>query len=164
MGDLNAAFLEHGESLDIKADVQSGWSLQKNTFGFRKQELLDYAGNLRLRVILEIMARPNWLGRSEKTFAQDVYDNGGSDILPWELRGPEVRIYVNLLKNLRWLERAKNPGIFWDSGLISTGRRVKYAINLWVVVHPPPTVKPRDIYEWDTPLAPAGLPTLGKRR
>jgi hypothetical protein len=158
---------ENGRSA-IRAigDLAAGWQRDKNTHAFYGLGFLDFAGDIRVQVVLQVHARPNVVGALVTKFPREVEAHGGDESLRYDLRDGKLEILVDLRSNLVWLSGAKKPGVNWrpDTPLVSFGPIRFYATFLVSFTMPRPA-GPGVTWEHDLlPFLPGGQFESNRRR
>lgn len=113
MAGLVLTFENDRTSIKAIGDLAAGWQRDKNTHAFYGLGFLDFAGDMQVRVSLQVHARPNHLGTFVKEFPDGLETHGGDESLRYDLRHGVLEVFVRLLPNLVWLAGAKKPGVNW---------------------------------------------------
>ncbi len=170
---LDAVFAQSGAVIDIKAKILEGWEKKKKTYGFVAWEWLDWKHDIRLRVQVQVLARPAALAESYRDFPEDLeWEKSEIQDVSYSLHNGTLNLMIRLLesdgflnKGLPWkLTTSDNLATFWQQHIWGRHEGPNYGVQLLAVFHLPRTRRPRDVKDWQRFFAPGGLPSLGKRK
>ncbi|MFY9729761.1 MAG: hypothetical protein WBQ04_06815 [Candidatus Acidiferrales bacterium] len=167
---FDATYSQDG-SIEIRGKLTDGWRARQNTFGFVEQDQLDWRFDTRLRIQLEILARPSGRGPGYEEFPSTLQCNANYQGIRCWVNDGQCLLRVKFVgsddspnQELPWRLTTNNKlAVFWSYGFGALGILPSYDAQLLVVMNPPPTPHPRDIRDWSRRFWPGGLPSLGKR-
>ena len=91
--------LENGRNaIRAVGDLAAGWQRDKNTHAFYGLGFLDFAGDIRVQVALQVHARPNAVGAFVTKFPRELEAHGGDESLRYDLRDGKLEILVDSSK------------------------------------------------------------------
>lgn len=123
MAKLVLTFENGRQAIKAIGDLAAGWQRDKNTHAFYGLGFLDFTGDIRVQVVLQVHARPNYIGEFVNQFPRILEAHGGDESLRYDLGDGNLEICADLRSNLVWLSGAKKPGLNWrpDAPLATIG-------------------------------------------
>ena len=110
MAGIVLTFENGRQAIKAIGDLSAGWQRDKSTHAFYGLGYLDFAGDIRVQVVLQVHARPNVVGGLVRKFPRDLEAHGGDESLRYDLRDGKLEILVDLRSNLVLLATQRNPG------------------------------------------------------
>jgi hypothetical protein len=169
MSELTTSFTNH-DGLYLKAigNVATGWGPWKNGFGYFGRANEDYRGDRRIKVELNLLARPNAYAQFAKDFPGDLEATGTTQFAHFLVRNGKISIMSPIEWMLDQLPTQTNQSVnFVDYGnrVDWTGNRVVwFEMYLRLCIEPPPGAPAPVVREFNTQFWQGGLPSLGRRR
>ena len=164
MGAIDCSFPNDNKILKVRANIGAAWNPWQWGYGFFGREDLDYVGDMRLRVSVNLVAKPSHLSHMAEEFPADLFAEDGTETLRYVLKRSILNIHVDLSRELTTLQNSRKPGVYWVPSFIEFEPPIYYRLQMLLVFSSPPGRRPGDIREWGFPFPSAGLPGLGRRR
>lgn len=139
---LDVGYVDHGCSIEVRADLYQGWDRGPRTYAFRRETKLDYAGGIVLRVQLQVYPRPTGLGPLQQTFPAEL-TRSGIDPIPFTVSRRKLVLKIPLIRGgvnqeLPWdLTSTGKLGFWWNDINIGTVGLMFYTAQILVVVQTP---------------------------
>ena len=152
----------------VVANLSEGWKKFQYSFGYWRNKKLDLH-NLTMRTEVKAFPKksnPEWFPQS---FPEDLTITGEHENVQYDIQHGTFVLSLDfkmLFENCeRHFDFSKKRNIYIKKHFeIPAGPARGFNLTMIVVFTPAPNRKPKDIREWDTTFASAGLPSLGKKR
>jgi hypothetical protein len=140
MAGLVLTFEKQARAIKAVGDLASGWQSYKDGYGFFGLGFMDFAGDVRVRVTVQVYTRPNRIAQVMTAFPKNLNSRGGTDSLYYDLNGSRLEVFADISKNTIWLDGAKKPGVNWrpDTPIATLGPWRFYLKLLIVFTAPSP--------------------------
>jgi hypothetical protein len=134
MAPLSLSFVDQNSCIRAVGDVPTGWQECKDGYGFFGLGYLEFRGGWRIRVALQVRARPNHQAYLAKVFPENLKAKHAGDHIYYQLEGRKLEAVASMGPNIKWLEGAGKPGINWRPDTpILTGTAVRFYVTLLAV-------------------------------
>ena len=147
---LDVGYVDHGCSIEIRADLEQGWDRGRKTYCFDRTSKLEYQAGIVLRITLQVYPRPVGLGWLQESFPYQL-SISGSDPVSFHLAARRLTFRIPLIReglnvDLPWkLTENGKFGFWWNNINVGCHSQMCYTAQILVVVHPdPPIRKPLD--------------------
>ena len=150
-------------SVKVIGDLLAGWQSSPSGYGFRGRSSMDYVGDTRLVVNLDVKP-PNRMSHAViKLPPCNTTPRSGESSRYYELKGTKLEVTVDIEKHREILYTSQKPGVHWQSGPIKCGL-IDLWLNLLIYVQPR-HAKAKIIWEHDVlPFLPGGRPESNRAR
>ena len=116
-------------NIEIRGKLTDGWRARQNTFGFVEQDQLDWRFDTRLRIQLEILARPSGRGPGYKEFPSTLQCNANYQGIRCWVNDGQCLLRVKFVgsddspnQELPWRLTTNNKlAVFWSYGFGALG-------------------------------------------
>lgn len=152
----------------VAANLSDGWKKYTYNFGYWRNAKLDFH-NMTIITTVKVFPKksyPDWFPQS---FPEDLTITGEHENVQYEIQRGTIVLSLDFKKLFENWERhfafsEKGNAYVNKHFEIPAKRAPGFNLTMNVVFTPPPNRKPKDMREWDTTFASAGLPSLGKKR
>jgi hypothetical protein len=157
--------------LKATADVAAGWRQNERSNGFFGRGSLDYPGNRRVEITLNVRVRPFGNPQHFPKFPEDILlsgdleRDGDAGLGVYAVKNGKAGLLIAVGALAAELEKSEDQPVHFDNVILRRGSGpVHIRMVASVVVRSAPPEPIGDIPEWDTQFFQGGLPSLGKRR
>ncbi len=113
MAGLVLTFENDSHAIKAVGDITGGWQRSRTGHGFYGLGFLDFSGDVRMQVTLQVHARPNKLATFVTRFPRALNATHGIESLCYKVENGVIVVFAKFGENITWLENARKLGINW---------------------------------------------------